>query len=225
VGGDCPQTNYLFLGDFVDRGFYSVETFLLLLALKVLLFSCFFPTSHCFVMLCLVCHCAGAHHIDWECINWVLERLYHLTMNVTLDCYERIPNQRFSLSSCSRFVDECLDILCDGDAKNEHIMSEYSLSSYFLFSLKTTCAIIDYWLADPGALSRLNNPDSWQSWELSNYSGISQYLFPDPWPSCSWMVFPQCFWSFSLWNMWGMANLRGAMQRVYLAALVVSNFL
>jgi serine/threonine-protein phosphatase 4 catalytic subunit len=35
VGGPCPETNYLFLGDFVDRGFYSVETFLLLLALKV----------------------------------------------------------------------------------------------------------------------------------------------------------------------------------------------
>lgn len=35
VGGDCPETNYLFLGDFVDRGFNSVETFLLLLALKV----------------------------------------------------------------------------------------------------------------------------------------------------------------------------------------------
>ncbi|KAF9666485.1 hypothetical protein SADUNF_Sadunf16G0234100 [Salix dunnii] len=35
VGGDCPKTNYMFLGDFVDRGFYSVETFLLLLALKV----------------------------------------------------------------------------------------------------------------------------------------------------------------------------------------------
>lgn len=53
VGGACPDTNYLFmgtssyllchaihhpyhpLGDFVDRGFYSVETFLLLLALKV----------------------------------------------------------------------------------------------------------------------------------------------------------------------------------------------
>jgi len=34
-GDDCPQTNYLFMGDFVDRGFYSVETFLLLLALKV----------------------------------------------------------------------------------------------------------------------------------------------------------------------------------------------
>jgi serine/threonine-protein phosphatase 4 catalytic subunit len=36
VGGECPRTNYLFMGDFVDRGFYSVETFLLLLALKVI---------------------------------------------------------------------------------------------------------------------------------------------------------------------------------------------
>jgi hypothetical protein len=35
VGDAPPRTNYLFLGDFVDRGFYSVETFCLLLALKV----------------------------------------------------------------------------------------------------------------------------------------------------------------------------------------------
>lgn len=35
IGGHCPETNYVFLGDYVDRGYHSVETFLLLLALKV----------------------------------------------------------------------------------------------------------------------------------------------------------------------------------------------
>ena len=34
TGGEVPQTNYIFMGDFVDRGYNSLESFTLLMLLK-----------------------------------------------------------------------------------------------------------------------------------------------------------------------------------------------
>lgn len=65
IGGNSPDTNYLFMGDYVDRGYYSVETVSLLVSMKVQIQL--LNISHCIALnktLCRIIRCPHSCVVD-----------------------------------------------------------------------------------------------------------------------------------------------------------------
>lgn len=109
LGGSPDQTKYLFLGDYVDRGMYAVETLLVLFALKVN-----YPNSIFLLRGNHECRqMTSYHNFREECLMKFDQEIYDLLM----DSFDRMPlacviNGRYLAlhGGISPDMEDCLEI-------------------------------------------------------------------------------------------------------------------